>query len=249
MARRATFIQKIRKQYQNVLVFDAGNSLWSDYPLTAKTKGKIVIEAMNAMGYTAAVLGERDLLLGEEDLRARIQEAQFPILSANVLGSDGKLLAKPYVVLEIQGHRIGVLGLTGQSLPQGVKLQVTDPLEAAHKYVAELQSQADFIIALAHLGKEGVQKLVESEEAVDMVVWGGAKPPLPNPSWDQERQTLAIVAEAPVPGHAGRQVGFAVIQVSGSGQVIRYKWEKVTLTTDFADAPEILELLQKYSGD
>jgi len=181
-------------------------------------------------------------------LRGRIKDAQFPILSANVLGSDGKLLAKPYIIMEVQGHRVGILGLTGQALPKGVKLKVLDPFETAHKYIAELDAKADFIIVLAHIGKEGVQRLLENEEAVDVIVWGGAKPPLPDPLWDEDKKTLAIIAEVPTPGHAGRQIGFATIQVDSAGQIAQHQWKKVALTPEFSDAPEILELLRKYSG-
>jgi len=239
-------IKEIRKEHPNVLVFDAGNTLWSNVPLSRKTKGKIIIEVMNAMGYTAAVLGEKDLLLGEATLKERFQEAKFPFLSANVLGTDGKLLARPYVVLELEGHRIAILGLTGQSLPQGITFQVLDPLEAAHKYLAKLRREADVIIVLAHIGKSKVKTLLESEEAIDLVIWGGAKPPLPQPLWDDEAKELALVAEVPSPGHAGRRLGVAKLEFDGEGHIIEYDWKSIALTPEYQDDPEILRVLQKY---
>jgi len=66
------------------------------------------------MGYDAMALGEVDLQLGEDTLRQLIDDAHFPVLSANVIvRSTGDLFTAPYVVLERGGRRIGVIGLTG----------------------------------------------------------------------------------------------------------------------------------------
>jgi 5'-nucleotidase/UDP-sugar diphosphatase len=79
-----------------------------------RTQGKVIAEAMNLIGYDAMTLGEVDLQLGEEILRQRIAESQFPVLSANVtVASTGSLFAKAYVVLEVGGRKVGVIGLTG----------------------------------------------------------------------------------------------------------------------------------------
>jgi len=74
----------------------------------------VIVEAMNLMGYDVMALGEVDLQLGEDALRQRIAEAQFAVLSANVIvQSTGELFAKPYVIMERGGRRIGIVGLTG----------------------------------------------------------------------------------------------------------------------------------------
>ncbi len=228
-----------------MLVFDAGNTLWSNVVPARNTGGKIIVEAMNIMGYTAATLGEKDLLLGEKTLRKRMSEARFPILSANVFGSNGKLLARPYVVLKTGDLRVGILGLTGTALPQEVKLKVKDPLAAAGKYIPVLKKKSDFVVVLAHLGPNGVRDLVEAFPDVDLVVWGKPSAPI-RPLWDEEHRTLAVSAEAPSPGHAGRKVGVTRLELDGEGRILEYHWKTVSLTPDFADHPEILKLLEKY---
>jgi len=236
----------MRAREDNVLLFDAGNTLWSDRSLARETKGKITVETMNLMGYDAAVLGERDLLLGAETLRERFNEADFPFLSANVVDEEGNLLAQPYTAIEVGGRRVGVLGLTGQALPAGVTLRVLDPLETARRYLPELRKQTDFIIVLAHLNREYVRMLMEAQEGIDVIVWGGAKPPLPRPIWDENAGTLAVAAEVPTPGYAGRRIGFLKLKVDEHGQIISYDWDSVKLTPDFPDDQEMLELLRKY---
>lgn len=114
LARRATLIQAARTEHPNLLVLDAGNTFWGESGLAVPSQGKVMVEAMNLMHYSAMALGETDLQLGEDVLRERIADAQFPVISANVVVlSTGKLLSKPYVVLDVGGRKVGLIGLTG----------------------------------------------------------------------------------------------------------------------------------------
>jgi len=93
---------------------DGGNTFWGRYPLTQQSRGAVIVEVMDLMGYDAMALGEVDLQLGDGILRQLIEDAHFPVLSANVIvRSTGDLFTAPYVVLERAGRRIGVIGLTG----------------------------------------------------------------------------------------------------------------------------------------
>ena len=61
---------------------------------------------MNMLGYDAMVLGVHDFDFGQAVLRQRIEEAAFPILSANISYADsGASFATPCVILERNGTR------------------------------------------------------------------------------------------------------------------------------------------------
>ncbi|MDW8102819.1 MAG: hypothetical protein RMK30_08080 [Anaerolineae bacterium] len=235
----------MRRDYEDVLLLDAGDSLWSDVPLTRRSGSLIIVEAMNLMGYSAAVLGEKDLTLGEEALERLISAARFPFLSANVLKSDGRPLVSPYVLLEIKGHRVAILGLTGMPIQPVPGFRILDPLETGRGYIRELKKQADLIILLAHTGADLARKLA-AEEGVDLVVWGGVSGQNLGPLWDEARSSLAVVAEAPAPGHAGRAVGFTRLSIDSKGRITRYEWSQVLLTPSYSDDPAILELIRRY---
>ena len=98
----------------NTLVLDAGNSLLNDQEPAQGSRGASSIGALNQLGYDALGLGMVDinrLTLGE--LQQRIEQAQFPVLSANAtLKGSGKLLAEPYVILSVADHKVAILGLT-----------------------------------------------------------------------------------------------------------------------------------------
>lgn len=247
MARRASFVKEIRNRYENVLLLDAGDAFWSDVPLTRKTGSLIIVEAMNMMGYSAAALGEKDLTLPKEALERIISTANFPILSANVLKEDGKLLASPYAFLEVRGHRIAILGLTGLPIPPIMGYRVLDPLETGRHYIRKLRREADIVIVLAHTGGE-IAKRLGAEDGVDLVVWGGVVGQKPEPFWNETNASLAVIAEAPTPGHAGREVGFARLDLDSKGRITSYEWSSTLLTPSFPDDPAILSLIQRYSG-
>jgi len=57
--------------------------------------------------------GRRNWPWGAELLQQRMGEAEFAVLSANAVFSDtGRLVAQPYTTLEMDGHRLGIIGLT-----------------------------------------------------------------------------------------------------------------------------------------
>ena len=151
VARRATLIDQERQAHAFVLVLDAGDSLTGDQDPALKTQGQTSVEAMNRMGYDAMVLGPADLGLGVAALRQRSAEAKFAMVSANaVLTGTMQLLAKPYLLRELAGHRVAIVGLSGGG--GTAEIGVLDPLATARKIVPEVRQQADVVILLSHAG-------------------------------------------------------------------------------------------------
>lgn len=54
------------------------------------SRGESVIELMNAMRFDAMVVGNHEFDFGQDVLRKRISEANFPVLGVNVKGLDVK---------------------------------------------------------------------------------------------------------------------------------------------------------------
>ena len=237
-------VKQERAKAAHVLLLDAGDTLQGDRLLAKQSQGKIVIEAMNLIGYDAMVLGERDLQLGPETLRQRMAEAAFPLLSANV-ELEGKLFAQPYVIKEMDGHRIAIIGLTGVVPEAAHGFQVRDPLETARQLVSQLRPQADIIIILAHVGQEVEQRLREIQ-GIDVIVGGSVRRIVSSALWDEGNGVLILPSERPSRGHAGRQIGVARLSFDGSGRLLDYESQMIALTPDFADDPELIALLQRY---
>jgi 2',3'-cyclic-nucleotide 2'-phosphodiesterase/3'-nucleotidase/5'-nucleotidase len=75
--------------------------------------GRSTVEAFNAMGLAAAAIGNHDFDWSVDTLRARMKEARYPWLAANVFDSaSGRRpqWARPWAVIEADTLRIGVIG-------------------------------------------------------------------------------------------------------------------------------------------
>lgn len=140
------------------------------------TEGASVITAYQALGMTAAALGNHEFDFGPEGegvtgdpqgaIRARIAQASFPILSANLVAkgthetpSWEKL--RPSAIVDVGGVRVGFVGLLTHETPSIVMSAFfvgldVDPL--APPLISEAQALrqrgAEIVIALAHAGAD-----------------------------------------------------------------------------------------------
>jgi 5'-nucleotidase/UDP-sugar diphosphatase len=242
-------VKQERQAASHLLLLDAGDSLFGDRFLGQQTQGKAVVEAMNLLGYDAMALGGGDMRLGLDTLRQRMAEAEFPFLSANVvLSGTETLLTERYIIKEMGDHKVAIIGLTEPGAADAVQGAVTvlNPIETARRYVAEVSSKASIIIVLSHLGVEEDMKLAGEVEGIDLIVSGTGQVRLGQAVQNETTGTLIVQAAVPSPGHAGRTVGVARLQIDGQGEIKSHQWATVSLTPDFADDPEIRALLGAY---
>jgi len=165
---------------EHTLLLDAGDSFQGSY-VSNSTQGEVVMAAMNIAGYGAWTLGNHEFDWGQEPLRARIEQAAFPALSANLLDSaTGKTWdpVQPYTIIQVGQARVGILGLTYPDTPtinraeNVAGLDFLDAVESAQRYLPELEEQADLIVVLSHLGYDGDVALAELVSGIDVIVGG-----------------------------------------------------------------------------
>ena len=95
------------------MLLDAGDALAAEGSPEGQVPPEGVLAGMNLMGYSAMAIGPLELELGESTLRRGLDEAEFPMLSANAFWSgDRGLVGEPYTVLKVGSYRFGVIGLT-----------------------------------------------------------------------------------------------------------------------------------------
>ena len=91
---------------------DAGDQLQGTL-VSNLVAGRSSVEAMNLLGLTAAAIGNHELDWGVDTLVARIGEAKYPWLAANIIDSaTGKRVAwsKASAIVTAGRYRIGVIG-------------------------------------------------------------------------------------------------------------------------------------------
>ena len=139
------------------------------------SQGESVVELMNTMNFNALVVGNHEFDFGQEILKKRISESRFPVLGANVEGLEG---LKPYVISELNGMKIAVIGIVTEETPVSTHprnvagLRFSQPAEALGKYLPELRQKADAIIVLSHIGHAADRSLAEKVKGIDLIVGG-----------------------------------------------------------------------------
>jgi len=168
LARAATIIKRARKENPNLLLLDSGDTIQGtplEYYHNKRNNTPVdpMMLVMNALHYDAMTVGNHEYNFGLKVLEKARGEAQFPWLSANTYdkGTDHTHYI-PYLVKEIAGVRIGILGLTTPGIPnwdnaqnyEGLEFQ--DPLTEAPKWVEILRDKekVDLVVVAMHMGLE-----------------------------------------------------------------------------------------------
>ncbi|MBZ4416741.1 bifunctional UDP-sugar hydrolase/5'-nucleotidase [Myxococcus sp. RHSTA-1-4] len=175
----AAYVARLRADNPDgVVLVDAGDLFQGTLPSNL-TEGAVVIDVYNRLRFTAAAIGNHEFDYGPvgpgamaskpgEDplgaLKARVRQARFPLLSANILeaatgrrpawlGNDGTHL------VTVKGVKVGLVGLTTEDTPD-----VTNPANvaslrflplapAALEAARSLRSRgAEVVVAVAHAG-------------------------------------------------------------------------------------------------
>lgn len=182
--RRATLIKEMRKQNKDLLLFDCGDFSQGS-PFYNMFRGEVEVKLMNAMGYDAGTIGNHEFDFGLDNMARIFQLANFPIVCANygVQGTVLEGIVKPYVILEREGVKIGVFGLSPEleGLVQAkncVGIVFESPIEAAQR-VADIlkeQEKCDLVVCLSHLGWKGKpysdETLIPTTRNIDIVLGG-----------------------------------------------------------------------------
>lgn len=189
-ARRATLIRELKKKAKNpVMVIDLGD-VATRGPLTNAYEGIADIEALNATGYDIGTIGNNEFKLkdaaerfdavgAQNALLQVLRRSHFPWVCANAgvgEAAKGELIpgVHPYLVREINGVRVGFLGLTAprsNGYPQVKGWWVSDPVEAAKKWVPIVRKNCDVLVALTHVGVDDDKKIAEVP-GIDAIVGG-----------------------------------------------------------------------------
>ncbi len=201
----------------DVLLLDGGD-MWQGTAASGLLYGQPVVEYYNKMGYAAAALGNHEFDWGVDTLRARMRQARFGILGANVRYTDGRdveWIRNDTIVS--RGHsRIGIIGLATVTTPRLALsthvsgLRFDDPAPIVDSIGAALRRRgAQFVVVIAHAGgfceRDGTTRC--TGEIIDLA------------------QKVSTKVDAIVSGHTHSRVntvvrGIPVVQARSSGRAI-----------------------------
>jgi 5'-nucleotidase len=187
-ARRATIIEKIRLEEDNVLLLDAGD-IFQGTPYFNYYGGELEFKLMSMMQYDLATMGNHDFDNGIDGFYSQLPHAKFDFVSANYDFKNTILdgIVKPYKTFKKAGLKIGVFGL-GVELEGLVDKKLyketvyNNPIDITKDIVRQLKEveKCDLIICLSHLGfkyKNEPEKicdilLAQQTKDIDLIIGG-----------------------------------------------------------------------------
>ena len=112
VARRASLVQKVRKENPNTLLLDAGD-IFQGTPYFNYFGGEIEFKLMSLLKYDAATMGNHDFDNSIDGFHHQLPNANFDFVCANYDFKNTILntLVKPYKIFFKDGIKIGVFGL------------------------------------------------------------------------------------------------------------------------------------------
>ena len=160
-----------------VLLIDSGDTFQGDVESNL-SEGASIVDAYNAMGYTAEAIGNHDFDFGSVDsptarqlpgdlrgaLKARAAQARYPFLAANLMdAATGRPVewpnVRPSVMVQAAGIKVGIVGVmtidalrsTLAANVQGLRIASLAPTIAEH--AAKLRAAgAGVVIVASHAG-------------------------------------------------------------------------------------------------
>ena len=161
----ASEIAKARAECQTALacrsiLLDGGDQ-FQGTPASNMGYGRPVVTLFNRLGRVASALGNHEFDWGQDTLRARMREARYPFLAANVTDAAGKDI--PWIpddtLVTVGGMRIGIIGVATVATPTTTRpsnvadLRFTNPVPVVNARAKALRGRgAQVVIVVAHAG-------------------------------------------------------------------------------------------------
>ena len=242
----AGWVTKLHEEQgdDHVLYLDGGDMM-TGTPLMEfevnGVRGGAMMDFIADAGMDAWVLGNHEFDIGFDHTSALVAASKVPVLSANLDQPNGSGLPaigglRDRIIVERAGLKVGVFGLTTDSLARltGTNatdhMDVRDVIEVAREEVAALDGQVDLVVALTHIGVETDQRIAEEVPGIDLIVGGHSHTPLVEPI--KVGETWIVQA-----GCYTRQLGVTEMDVV-DGKIVNFNAKLVDLTPGSVVVPE-----------
>lgn len=176
-AKVSAYVKEQRELSNYFLYLDAGDAV-SGNPVVDLNKGKPIYEVFNLAGVDAFTLGNHEFDFGQEAFSENMALSEFPWLAANMdVGTTNIEQPKPYEIFDFDGLSVAIFSLT-QAPPATAPANTVgldfdgNYAEVAKSYQGELETQADVIVALTHIGFDYDKQLAEEVDYFDLIIGG-----------------------------------------------------------------------------
>lgn len=178
LSRIATVFKEFRRQQPGELLFiDGGDTIQGSGP-AAWSEGEVVVKPMNALGLDVAIPGNWSVAYGANAWNQRAKDFNYPMIAANMSDEKtGKQLFAPYLIKEVNGLRIGILGFTEPDIAtrqpphmsEGLNFQATEVLQPQIDRLRN-EEKVDLVVLVTHIGLPKATALASQLKGEDIIL-------------------------------------------------------------------------------
>lgn len=263
----SSLIKRERALDADLLLLDCGDTIQGN--MVSEFRREPIhpaIAALNYLKYDVWELGNHEFNFEFSSLQSCINNFHGDVLGGNIYRQDGKRFVKPYVIKNIKGVKVAVLGVNAPHIPVWESdpshydnMTFTSPIVEVGKILAELEAEhPDVIIALCHYGEfgekgdKGIYEVAKKyRQQIDAFLIGHAHTTLlqylNGESWDNtpSSETSTCLMET---GSRGKNVGKLTLKMSqnqqGNWRVVHRHIELLS-SAEAAPDPELVNLLRE----
>jgi 2',3'-cyclic-nucleotide 2'-phosphodiesterase (5'-nucleotidase family) len=186
---RRGFVERLRvlREAEPGLLFDSGDSLRGSQTIYHGTEP--IVDEIDAAGYDAQAIGNREFHYLFALLRARARRMHHPLVCTNLVDLKGRPLPfVPSLRLRQNGTTVHVLGLLVMQYPVGSPWErvfgwrFLDPWDAIGPYAATLADN-EALVVLSHLGLKLDRRLAQRVGRIDLILGGHSHDTLQAPEY------------------------------------------------------------------
>ena len=168
----------MREKQMPLLLVDTGGYIPSR-GRDMKLRADVSLKGMTHIGYDVLNLGPSDFYFGPDYLQEMASDLSIPFVSTNLLPVAEKknLWFKNYLIREINGVRIGILGLISpesfEALPNRSEItgiRAVPPDLVLKEAVPRIRERVDVVLLLSHLTPEETDLLLNEVSGIDIAI-------------------------------------------------------------------------------
>ena len=247
-AQLASVIRREREHCTDCLLLNAGD-LVQGSPVSTIFRGAPVYEIANLFGFDASNLGNHEFDYGWQTAEKFIGMARYPMVCANVVGANGRPMAKPYVILEKNGLRVAVIGammedLAGMETPKMLgEWHVLPVLETVRRYAAEVRGRSDVIVLVAHIGRREERDVLRHLPEVAVSITGHDHEGMRTAMQQGKRLVVRVRGY-------GEELGRLEMRVDTEKKALAsWNWKRIPIQGGGAQAPDVAREVKRWEGE
>lgn len=256
-------INEKNKFPETTIILSAGD-MFQGSAISNMTKGGVVVEGMNEIGFDAMTVGNHEFDWGVDVIKSYNNKtsevkANFPIICANIYDkSTNKPVdwCEPYAIIERAGLKIGIIGAIGSELESSIATAMVapyefkDPIPIIKEYTKKLRTElkCDLVVLSIHdntLGTNQIFADMSGEYQIDAVFNGHTHSTYAGDTMGKDSQVMPYIQS----GSYGSNIGKIVIKYSKvNRKIIECSSENIKVSRSLSsNNQKIDEIVTKFN--